>query len=134
MSKYMTKQREVLLDFLSEHTDESFSAKQIADALASSDISVSAVYRNLSALEGEGKLKRTVGGSSREVLYRFSGSEHCLKSLHMSCKVCGVTSHMSAKTARQMEKLLADNEGFALDIPDTIIYGICAACRENLSA
>ena len=60
MAKYLTRQRKRLLEYLSEHTDEQMSARQIADALAADEISVSAVYRNLSALEEEGLLKRSV--------------------------------------------------------------------------
>ncbi len=56
MAKYLTRQRKRLLEYLSEHTDEQMSARQIADALATDEISVSAVYRNLSALEEEGLL------------------------------------------------------------------------------
>lgn len=59
--KVFDRQRKRLLEYLSEHTDEQMSARQIADALATDEISVSAVYRNLSALEEEGLLKRSVG-------------------------------------------------------------------------
>ena len=33
MAKYVTKQRRQLLDYLSRHTDEQMTARQIADAL-----------------------------------------------------------------------------------------------------
>ncbi len=129
MSKYMTKQREALLSFLAEHTDESFSARQIADELSSAGISVSAVYRNLAALEQNGELKRVVSGNGREVMYRYSGGEHCKSCLHLSCKICGVTSHMSAEGAKMLIKNLEESDGFGVDISDTIIYGICKKCR-----
>ena len=51
MAKYLTRQRKRLLEYLSEHTDEQMTARQIADALTADNISISAVYRNLSALE-----------------------------------------------------------------------------------
>ena len=58
MPKYMTKQRKALLSFLSAHADEKLSARQIAQTLSGEGISISAVYRNLSALEQEGKIRR----------------------------------------------------------------------------
>lgn len=55
MPKYSTQQRKALLHYLSEHPDEHLSTRQIAQALAAEKISLSAVYRNLAALEAEGK-------------------------------------------------------------------------------
>ena len=50
MSGYNTKQRRALLAFLGEHPDELLTARQMADALAEKQISLSAVYRNLAQL------------------------------------------------------------------------------------
>ena len=58
MPKYSTQQRKALLHYLSEHPDEHLSTRQIAQALAAKKISLSAVYRNLAALEAEGKVRR----------------------------------------------------------------------------
>ena len=58
MAAYITKQRRILLTFLEDHPDESLSAADIAKALADRSISVSAVYRNLAALEEEGRIRR----------------------------------------------------------------------------
>ena len=40
MAKYLTRQRKQLLHFLSEHTDEQMTARQIADALQGNPISM----------------------------------------------------------------------------------------------
>ena len=53
MHSYSTRQRKVLLSYLSQHPDELLSARQIEDALADKKISLSAVYRNLAQLETE---------------------------------------------------------------------------------
>ena len=55
MYSYSTRQRKVLLAYLSQHPDELLSARQIEDALADKKISLSAVYRNLAQLETEEK-------------------------------------------------------------------------------
>lgn len=83
MPKYMTKQRKALLSFLSAHADEELSARQIAQTLSGEGISISAVYRNLSALEQEGKIRRvSKNGKPRGVLsvHRL----HCLQELPAS--------------------------------------------------
>ena len=58
MPSYSTRQRKVLLAYLSQHPDELLSARQIADALADEKISLSAVYRNLAQLEAEEALQQ----------------------------------------------------------------------------
>ncbi len=130
MAKYMTKQRKLLLDFLSEHTDETLSAGQIADALAGEGISTSAIYRNLAALEQEGKLKRSAKPGSQEAYYRYTDCENCRGHLHLSCLRCGKTVHVEEAETDALARQLAKNEGFALDRSDTVLYGICADCRK----
>ena len=129
MPKYITKQRKILLEYLSRHIDENLSAGQIAEAL-SDTVSQSAVYRNLGDMESEGRLHRVMGGGSREVIYRYSGSRSCSESLHLSCKKCGKTVHMQKQTADELIDSVALNEAFTIDKGETVIYGVCAACKQ----
>lgn len=124
----MTKQRKLLIEYLSRHTDESLSAGQIADAL-SNEISRSAVYRNLADMETEGKLRRVVGSNSREVIYQYSDAHACGGCLHLSCKKCGKTIHMEKQIADRLVDSVAANDDFTIDKGETIIYGVCAACK-----
>ena len=128
MPKYMTKQRKLLTDYLSQHNDETLSAGQIAEAL-SDTVSKSAVYRNLAELEAEGKLHRAAGGG-REAVYRYSGSQACSQCLHLSCKKCGRTVHMQQQLADTLVDSVAANEDFSVDKGETVIYGVCSACRK----
>ena len=130
MAKYLTKQRKLLLDFLAEHTDETLSAGQIADALAGKEISTSAIYRNLAALEQEGRLKRSARPGSQEAYYRFTDEEECRGHLHLSCLRCGKTVHVEEAETDALTYQLAKSEGFALDREDTVLYGICADCQK----
>ena len=130
MAKYLTKQRKLLLDFLAEHTDETLSAGQIADALSGKEISTSAIYRNLAALEQEGRLKRSARPRSQEAYYRFTDDEECRGHLHLSCLRCGKTVHVEEAETDALTHQLAKSEGFALDREDTVLYGICADCQK----
>ena len=132
MEKYHTKQRQALLEFLSSHTDEELSAGVIASALAPEGISRSAVYRNLSALEAEGKVRRSVKAGSREAYYEYSaGCGHCL---HLSCRVCGKTTHMKGAGADALTRCIERTDGFTLDREQTVIYGLCAKCKKEARA
>ena len=114
----MTKQRKLLLDYLSQHTDESLSASQ------------SAVYRNLSALEAEGKIRRVVSGSSREVVYQYVDGHDCKGCLHLSCTKCGKTVHMQKQIADTLVDSVAMSDNFSIDKGETVIYGVCAECAK----
>ena len=68
MQAYMTQPRKRLITYLHSHADETLSAGQIAQDLP--EISVSAVYRNLSALEQDGTVRKVAKSGSREVFYQ----------------------------------------------------------------
>lgn len=129
MPKYMTKQRKLLTDYLALHPDENISAGQIAEAL-SEKISKSAVYRNLSDMEAEGKVRRIVG-SGREVFYQYADAHACEGCLHLSCTKCGKTIHMQKQIADRLVDSVAENDDFSIDKGETVIYGVCAACRKE---
>jgi len=116
LHSYSTRQRKVLLSYLSQHPDELLSARQIEDALADKKISLSAVYRNLAQLETEEKVRR-------------SSKSGCKGALHMSCIKCGKTFHMADGNAALLAKYLAQSEQFMLDTTDTILYGTCSNCK-----
>ena len=130
MARYLTRQRKQLLEYLSEHTDEQMTARQIADALTAESISISAVYRNLSALEEEGILKRSIRENTREVYYQYIAAEECKDSLHLSCRVCGKSIHLGEKEAEQLLQSTLESTGFQIDKTETILYGVCVDCRK----
>ena len=131
MSGYNTKQRRALLAFLGEHPDELLTARQMADALAEKQISLSAVYRNLVQLEAEEKVRRSSKSGTREVYYQYLDAEDCKGALHMKCIKCGKTFHMADGNAALFAKHLAQSEQFTLDAADTILYGTCSDCKEK---
>ena len=75
MKKYDTRQRDYLISFLNEHPDQLLSVRQIAQELCAQQISLSAVYRNLSQLEAEGLIRKSVKPGSREAYYQYVGAE-----------------------------------------------------------
>lgn len=93
-------------------------------------ISISAVYRNLSALEEEGILKCSIRENTREVYYQYIAAEGCKDSLHLSCRVCGKSIHLGEKEAAQLLHSTLESTGFQIDKTETILYGVCADCRK----
>ena len=117
-----------MLNYLGEHYDESLSSLEIVKKLSASGVSKSAVYRNLTALEQDGKVRRIAKVGERTAYYQFVGS-NCVGKIHLSCIKCGKTGHISSETAKYLTKSLNDQDGFALDSGETVLYGVCKECK-----
>ena len=130
MSQYQTKQRKSLLDYLAQHPDEQLSARKIALELEPMGISLSAVYRNIAALEEDGRIRRCAG-EGREVLYQYTDAEACKDRLHMECIRCGRTFHLAVESADLLIEQIAKSEAFTLNKRFTVLYGACKACSQN---
>ena len=128
MAKYLTRQRRQLSRYLEQHTDELLTALDISRAL--DGVSVSAVYRNLSAMEEEGLLKRSIRENTREAFYQYIAAPSCKDSLHLSCRVCGKSIHLGEKEAEQLLHSTLESTGFQIDKTETILYGVCADCQQ----
>lgn len=131
--EYITTQRTQLYNFLKEHPHSYFTVKQIEQALSASgaDVSISAIYRNLSALAEAGSIKKTVKKNSREACYRYIGSDMCRNEIHISCSVCGKIFHMNHTLASFIQEQLANQNDFELDKSKTVILGVCQECKLN---
>lgn len=121
MAKYNTKQRMMFISFLESNPDSGFCAKDIKEAIG--DISLSAVYRNLAALEKEGCIRKHADK------YEYIGSKKCKSCLHMNCKSCGKSFHLSGVFSEFIINNVFSNERFEIDKNDTVLYGICKNCR-----
>lgn len=130
MTGYMTKQRKILLDFLSRERHRALTAKQIVQSLDGQSISISAVYRTLSELEKCGVVKRTSKAGSREAYYQYTASPECHGHLHLSCRKCGRIHHMDAAGTELLLNSIAQNESFVVDKAETVLYGVCIDCQE----
>lgn len=130
MSKYLTRQRRTLLEYLSGRPDELLSAREIAGALADEAISLSAVYRNLADLEAEGAVRQSRKSGSREIYFQYLDAGECRERLHLSCTRCGKTFHMDAGEAEEIVETVARRDGFAIDKAETVLYGVCEECQK----
>ncbi|MCI7473181.1 MAG: transcriptional repressor [Clostridiales bacterium] len=128
MKKYDTRQRELLIAFLERHPHQLLSVREIAQILCGKQISLSAVYRNLTQLEADGLIRKAIKTGSREAVYQYVGSSVCRSHLHMSCIRCGKTFHMSEEHTSQLRRVVSELDGFDLDIHNTVLHGICPGC------
>ena len=132
MAYYNTIQRKKLLDFLKSNPDKQFSVKQIFAELDDDSISLSAIYRNISALEKDGVINRFTKEGTREICYQYTQHEKCRNSLHLTCVECGKTFHMNEACADLVTNSLKETDGFVLNKFKTVIYGFCNDCVKEV--
>lgn len=128
---YSTNQRRVLIRTLECHRDETLSADQIVGLMGEDMISRSAVYRNLSALEKQGCVKRIALPGTKRIFFRYTASEECRSHLHLECSRCGRTYHMNALSTNALIENVMRQSKFEVDSGSTVLYGVCEKCREN---
>lgn len=130
MAQYITKQRKILQDYLSQHIDEELSAKKVAEDLSQQQVSLSAIYRNLAQMEKEQLVVQCHKEGSREFYFRYVAGADCQGSLHLSCKICNKILHISPEESSLLHSKILDEHGFAMDYTNTVFYGICKECRK----
>ena len=127
---YITSQRKILIDFLKANPDRQFSAKEIFEELSGESISLSAVYRNIAAMESEGIVNRFSKEGSREIRYQYVNGEECKNSIHLTCVKCGNTFHMNSEETEKITRALKETDGFEINKSKTVLYGSCRECTE----
>lgn len=131
MAGYQTKPRRQLLSFLAEQPECSYTAEELADALAARHGAEapgkSTVYRLVAKLVQEEQLKRFEPEGSHRSYYQIigcTGHDH----LHLKCTDCGRLIHMKeSATAHLLRDILQEN-GFSVDEHKTVLFGRCNEC------
>lgn len=128
---YKTKQRERIARFFEENPDQAFSAEDIASVLNEEGVSLSAIYRNLAALEKERKVRKFTKAGSREAYYQMVDCDHCRGHIHMHCVECGKTSHLDDSSASALLQDVLTGSSFSVDAGATVLYGVCGDCAAH---
>lgn len=127
---YKTRQRDEILRFFTEHKDRCFSAR---DLIGQVDAGEATVFRALSTLTNEGKLKKFTGGSGESAYYQFNAAE-CALHIHLKCRECGKLIHMDCAFMEEILKHFRNEHAFTVDCGQTVIYGLCGDCTGTAAA
>ena len=82
-------------------------------------------------LEERGFLKRNVRENTREIYYQYIAAEECRDRLHLSCLVCGKSIHLGEDETERLIQSTLESTGFEIKKSETILYGVCASCRNR---
>ena len=125
--------RQSLLDYLVLHPDRQFTANELCQALTgSSERGKSSVYRHISALCNDGVLQKFRNDTADRNVYQYVGERcDCGSHFHEKCLRCGSLRHIDCADSTAFAQHLLLEHGFSVNCGQSILYGICAACREK---
>ena len=126
-TKYRTKQRDEILRFFMDNEDKCFTAREVCVHVTAGEATV---FRTISSLVDEGKLKRYTGGRGEGAYYQLStctADDH----IHLKCEKCGQLIHMDCSFMADILGHFSEHHGFTVDCGKTVIYGLCEKCAEG---
>ena len=128
--RYSTKQRKILLETLEHHRDETLCVDQIITYMGDDTISRSSVYRNLSGLEAQGRVRRVAVPGEGRTMYCYTGAGSCREHLHLECSKCGRIYHLDGASTNTLVENVMRSFNFRVD-NNTVLYGVCEKCQEH---
>ncbi len=131
MNKYQTEQRKKLVSLFEGNPHQTLSAQDIATALSEHDISISAIYRNLSEMVKDGIICKVSEKNRSGSLYQFIDSEHCAGIIHFKCENCGSTYHLDKNISQMIMGIASDQFAFQVNCSASFLYGYCKNCSQK---
>ena len=125
--KYNTGKRERIIKFLRINSARSFTLEEISAEIVPDGNGKSTVYRIVSELVADGKIKRLSDGKTRHCTYQYVGDDGCISHLHLKCRDCGKLIHLCDEISREFANALLSEDGFTLDA-GAMLFGKCADC------
>ena len=135
-SKYKTKQREILLDYLRATSGAHITAGDVCAYFKAqgAPIGQATVYRQLESLVDEGIIsKYTVDGSSPACFEYVEAEKHCCEEtcFHCKCEKCGKLIHLHCDEVKGLQTHLYEHHNFKLNPMRTVFYGLCEECMQR---
>ena len=135
-TRYKTAGREALIEYLSQNPDRQFAVEELCLAVNGDLLAGrSSVYRHLGELCQAGAVRRFQDASGRGSLYQYVGQAcDCHAHFHEKCTRCGSIRHLECGDADGFVAHLLSEHGFAVDRGQSVLYGLCDACRKMRDA
>jgi Fur family ferric uptake transcriptional regulator len=132
---YNTKGRQALIDLLEKHADTTLSADEIHQLLEDKgiDLNLTTIYRNLDRLSEESKILKFPATDGHKAYYQIQPCLTCNEHLHLQCSRCGKVIHLDCRFMQQFVKHISEQHGFDLTCDNSILFGLCEACKKELA-
>ncbi|MBR4586739.1 MAG: transcriptional repressor [Lachnospiraceae bacterium] len=131
--KYKTRQKEMLIDYLSSVEGEHITANDVCEFFKSQGetIGQSTIYRHLESLVDEGIINKYVIDANSPACFEYMGRESHLAGevcFHCKCEKCGCLIHLHCDELSEIGRHLYNEHHFKLDPKRTVFYGLCENC------
>jgi len=125
---YKTKQKQLILECLKCNAENHMTADEIYFKLLENGnkVGIATIYRNLSSLTEEGKVKRF--DIMPTACYQYIDGEQCKNHYHLKCVKCDKLYHVESPELDKLNKLIGDANEFCIDNQKIILYGKCKEC------
>ncbi len=133
-SGYKTKQKEQVLQYLTSHAGQHVTAQDISRHLSESGtpVGTATIYRCLDHLVSDGMLRKYTIDSRTGACYEYlPDAAECGRHFHLKCMQCDKLYHVTCEHLSGLDSHVLEHHGFFIDHSKTVLYGICAACRET---
>ena len=130
MIKYQTEQRKVLISLFEKDGHRTYSAHDIISAIPDAGISLSAIYRNLKALENDGIISKINDPKQAEARYHYLNKQDCVGVVHLKCENCNQIYHLNRHISDMIFALAKDELNFLLNKSGAFLYGKCKNCSQ----
>lgn len=131
---YKTKQRELILRYITSCASAHFSADDVVEHLRTQGAPVgkSTVYRYLDKLVESGTVRRFYLGEGMGACYQYAGGDcGCQEHFHLKCLRCGKLIHLECGYLCDIRQHIFSEHRFSIDNSKTVFYGICGDCAQQ---
>ena len=128
---YKTKQKQIILEFMSQNSDRLLTCDEIVDMLKSTGTPVgkATLYRFLDALVSSGDARKLSDNNKRGAAYQLIDKNlNCDCHMHLKCTQCGELHHLGCDFMHTVGEHIMEHHQFIIDNRKTVIYGVCNKC------
>ncbi len=135
-SNYNTKQKESMIDYLSEKEGKHITAQDVCQYFKGKGMPIgqSTVYRQLEKLVDEGILNKYIIDANSPACFEYMSTKshgECEVCFHAKCEKCGKLIHLHCDEMIAIGRHLCEEHGFKLDTKRTVLYGLCSECQRE---
>lgn len=127
-----TKQKELVIKFLTENRDKHLTAEEILISIKkeNKDISQATVYRILGQLVSSNVVRKYIANDNKKACYQYVDSVNkCNMHYHLICEKCGETIHFESKKLELLKSDILKEKNFDINLQKIVFYGICKNCK-----
>ncbi|MEG0874190.1 MAG: Fur family transcriptional regulator [Clostridiales bacterium] len=131
LSRYNTKQRDRIMDFLLKNQDNHITVDDITEAFKdeSTPIGKSTIYRYMDVLVNEGIVRKYITQEGYPACFQYCGDNPiCKEHFHLKCSGCHQLFHVESPILAAANCEIQEKYGFTIDSSKTVFYGYCQDC------